>query len=119
IFGGMQKPLVDNDLITAIDTSRIPNWQEDTYIESFLSEGTPGFDFIGHEGTIYGVPSVLQGDSFAYLPDETGELDSYGALFDPKFKGYVALEDNYTTAGQKAALFLNASGQAKVAEPAN
>ncbi len=119
IVGGMQKPLVQNDLIQKIDTSKMPNWQKDGFIESFLGEGTPGFDFIGFDGTIYGVPTVLQGDSFAYLPDETGKLDSYGALFDPKFKGYVALEDNYTTAGQKTALFLNASGQAKIADPAN
>ena len=49
---------------------------------------------------------MLQGDSFAYLPEKTGNLDSYAALFDPKWKGYVALEDNYTTAGQKTALYL-------------
>jgi hypothetical protein len=38
------------------------------------------------------------------------------ALFDPKWKGYVALEDNYTTAGQKTALYLK---QAKLADIAN
>ena len=65
------------------------------------------------------MPTVLQGDSFAYLPEETGELDSYAALFDPKFKGFVALEDNYTTAGQKTALYLKHSGQAEIADPAD
>ena len=74
-----------------------------------MGEGSPGFDFIGYDGKIYGVPTVLQGDSFAYLPDQTGELDSYAALFDPKFKGFVSLEDNYTTAGQKTALYLKAT----------
>ena len=73
----------------------------------------------GDQDRFYGVPTVLQGDSFAYLPDETGELDSYGALFDPRFKGFVALEDNYTTAGQKTALYLNASGQAQIADPSD
>lgn len=119
IVGGMQKPLVDNDLIRQLDTSQIPNWSENSYIESYLAKGTPGFSFIGYEDQTYGVPTVLQGDSFAYLPDETGELDSYGALFDPKFRGFVSLEDNYTTAGQKTALFLNASGQAQIADPAD
>ncbi len=119
IVGGMQEPLVQNNLIRKLDTSRMPNWASNTYIGSHLSKGTPGFDFIGHNDEIYGVPTVLQGDSFAYLPDETGDLDSYSALFDPKFKGFVSLEDNYTTAGQKTALFLNHSGQAKIADPSD
>jgi putative spermidine/putrescine transport system substrate-binding protein len=119
IVGGMQKPLVDNDLIRELDPSRLPNWQKDTYIEQYLAPGTPGFQFIGYEDRIYGVPTVLQGDSFAYLPEETGDLDSYAALFDPRFRGFVALEDNYTTAGQKTALFLKHSGQAQIDDPAD
>jgi putative spermidine/putrescine transport system substrate-binding protein len=119
IVGGMQKPLVDNDLILQLETSRLPNWQKDIYIEQYLAAGTPGFQFIGYEDKIYGVPTVLQGDSFAYLPAETGDLDSYAALFDPRVKGFVALEDNYTTAGQKTALFLKHSGQADIADPAD
>ena len=117
IVGGMQKPLVDNDLILKLDPARLPNWSKNSYIRDYLGKGTPGFEFIGYEGEIYGVPTVLQGDSFAYLPDETGELDSYAALFDPKFRGYVSLEDNYTTAGQKTALYLKKSGQAKINDP--
>lgn len=119
IVGGMQEPLVQNDLIKKLDTSRMPKWAANSYIDSHLSKGTPGFDFIGYKDDIYGVPTVLQGDSFAYLPDETGDLDSYAALFDPKHKGFVSLEDNYTTAGQKTALFLNHSGQAKIANPSD
>lgn len=119
IVGGMQKPLVDNNLIHKLDTGRLPNWAKNDFIQTYLSKGTPGFDFIGYGDDIYGVPTILQGDSFAYLPDETGDLDSYGALFDPKFKGFVSLEDNYTTAGQKTALYLKKSGQAKIGDPAD
>jgi putative spermidine/putrescine transport system substrate-binding protein len=119
IVGGMQKPLVDNDLIRELDLGRLPNWQKDSYIEQYLAPGTPGFQFIGYEDLIYGVPTVLQGDSFAYLPQETGDLDSYAALFDLRFRGFVALEDNYTTAGQKTALFLKHSGQAQIDDPAD
>ena len=119
IVGGMQKPLVDGNLIDPIDVTRMPNWAKNTYIQEFFSQGKPGFNFIGYNGKIYGVPTVLQGDSFAYLPEATGPLDSYGALFDPKFKGYVALEDNYTTAGQKTALYLKANNLAKIANPDN
>ena len=119
IVGGMQKPLVDNDLILEIDTNRIPNWQKNTYIQQYIAPGSPGFNFIGYQNKIYGVPTVLQGDSFAYLEDVTGPLDSYGALFDPKWKGYVALEDNYTTAGQKTALYLKANKLAEINDPAD
>ncbi len=119
IVGGMQKPLVENNLIEPIDTSRLPNWQSDTYIRDFLSPGKPGFEFIGYKGKVYGVPTVLQGDSFGYLPDVTGHLDSYEALFDPKWRGYVALEDNFTTAGQKTALYLAKNKLASIANPAD
>ena len=117
IVGGMQKPLVDNGLIQAMDTGRIPNWREDHNIHEFLGKGTPGFNFIGYEQKIYGCPTVLQGNSFAYLPEKTGPLQSYAALFDPKFKGYVALEDNYTTAGQKTALYLKHAKLAEISNP--
>ncbi len=117
IVGGMQKPLVDNNLIVAIDTNQIPNWAKDGYIEEFLGKGKPGFNFIGYQDKIYGVPTVLQGDTFAYLPEKTGPLDSYAALFDPKWRGYVSLEDNYTTAGQKTALYLKKAGLADIKNP--
>ena len=115
IVGGMQKPLVDNDLIEELDTSKLPGWAKNRNIGEFLSKGSPGFNFIGYNDKIYGCPTVLQGDSFAYLPEKTGPLDSYAAMFDPKFKGYVALEDNYTTAAAKTALYLKASGKAQIA----
>ncbi len=117
IVGGMQKPLVDNSLIEELDLAKMPNWAKDKNISEFLGKGTPGFNFIGYKDKIYGAPTVLQGDSFAYLPEKTGPLDSYAALFDRKFKGYVALEDNYTTAGQKTALYLKASGKADIKNP--
>lgn len=117
IVGGMQKPLVDNNLIEELDTSKMPNWAKDKNIAEFLAPGSPGFNFIGYNGKVYGCPTVLQGDSFAYLPEKTGPLDSYAALFDPKFKGYVALEDNYTTAAAKTALYLKASGKADIKNP--
>ena len=119
IVGGMQKPLVDNNLILKLESDRLPNWSRNSFIQKYLSKGTPGFEFIGYGDDIYGVPTILQGDSFAYLPDQTGDLDSYGALFDPKFRGFVSIEDNYTTAGQKTALYLKKAGKAQIGDPAN
>ena len=62
IVGGMQKPLVDNDLIEPLDTTRLPAWSRDRNIAEFLGKGTPGFNFIGYQDKLYGVPTVLQGD---------------------------------------------------------
>jgi spermidine/putrescine-binding protein len=119
VVGGMQKPLVENNLIEPLDTKRMPNWDKDSYIRDFLAPGKPGFEFIGYKDKVYGVPTVLQGDSFAYLPAKTGPLDSYSALFDPKWKGFVALEDNFTTTGQKTALYLQKNKLATIKDPAN
>lgn len=119
IVGGMQEPLVEAGLIDPIDTARLKNWALNDYITEHLAPGTPGYEFISYKDTTYGVPTILQGEAFAYLPEHTGELDSYAALFDPKFKGYVALEDNYTTAAQKTALYLKTHGMAEIADPAD
>ena len=68
IVGGMQKPLVDNDLILELDTEPAAELAEGHLHRAVSRAGTPGFQFIGYEDKIYGVPTVLQGDSFAYLP---------------------------------------------------
>jgi putative spermidine/putrescine transport system substrate-binding protein len=59
------------------------------------------------------------GESFAFLLEAQGMLDSYGALFDPRFRGYVALEDNYTTTGQKTALYMKEHGLASIEDPSD
>jgi hypothetical protein len=55
------------------------------------------------------MPTFIQG-----VPSATSRgdrpIDSYAALFDPKFRGYTAIEDNFTTTGQKTALYLKKSG---------
>jgi len=119
IVGGMQVPLAQENLIRPLDISRLPNWALNSYLQDFVSPGTPGWRFISAADQVYGVPSVLQADSFAYLPEVTGELDSYAALFDEQFRGYVALEDNFTTSAQKTALYLKANGLADIEDPSD
>lgn len=115
--GGMTRSLVTNDLVMPIETGRLKNWAANDYIQAFFAPDAPGFPFIGENGRVFAVPTVLQGDSFAYLPELTGKLESYGALFEPEWKGRVALEDNFWTAGLKAALYLKESGRAAIADP--
>jgi hypothetical protein len=47
IVGGMQKPLVDNNLIEVVNAAQLPNWAKDENIGEFLGKGKPGFNFIG------------------------------------------------------------------------
>src|SRR5699024_10212838 len=58
IVGGMQEALVEAELIDPIDTSRLKNWGSNQFITEYLASGTPGHDFISHDGQIYGVPTV-------------------------------------------------------------
>jgi spermidine/putrescine-binding protein len=119
IVGGMQKPLVENDLVEPVDTSRLANWEQNTYVRDYIVTDRTGFDFAGYDGKLYMLPIFLQGDSIGYLPEFTGEVDSYGALFDPKYKGYTALEDNFTTTGQKTAMYLKQNNLATIENPSN
>jgi spermidine/putrescine-binding protein len=119
IVGGMQKPLVENDLVLPIDTSRLTNWNKHTNIKKYVLDDPNGFKFVGWNGEVYMMPTFIQGDSIGYLPEFTGHVDSYGALFDPKFKGYTAIEDNFTTTGQKTALYLKKNNLATIDDPSN
>ena len=119
IVGGMQKPLVENDLVLPIDTSRLTNWNKHTNIKKYVLDDPNGFEFVGWNGEVYMMPTFIQGDSIGYLPEFTGHVDSYGALFDPKFKGYTAIEDNDTTTGQKTALYLKKNNLATIDDPSN
>lgn len=119
IVGGMQKPLVENELVVPLDTSRLSNWEKHTNIKKYILDDPAGFQFAGQDGKIYMMPTFIQGDSIGYLPEFTGEIDSYGALFDPKFKGFTAVEDNFTTTGQKTALYLKKNNLASIEDPSN
>ena len=118
IVGGVQKPLSELGLIVPIEPERMPNWAKNEYIQKYIQPGMGGFNAIGYEGKIYGVPTIIQGESVCYLPDMTGEeINSFGALFDPKWRGYVGLDDNYNAAVVKAAIYLKHAGLAEIGNP--
>ncbi len=118
IVGGVQKPLSELGLIVPIETERMPNWGKNEFIQKYLQPGAGGHHAIGYEGKIYGVPTIIQGESICYRPDLTKEeINSFGALFDPKWRGNVALDDNYNAAGLKAAIYLKHAGLADIGNP--
>jgi len=45
------------------------------------------------DGKLYGIPFVWGANAMAFNRKETGELDSLNALFDPKYKGRIAIRD--------------------------
>ena len=57
------------------------------------------------------------GDSVAYLPDKTGEITSLEALFDPEFKGKTALENRWSAAMIKTAIYLKGNDLESINDP--
>lgn len=115
--GGMVPLLADNALVEPIDTERLSHWQDSDYIQTYFGPESPGFGFIGSSERVFGVPTLLQGESFLYLPEATGKLDSYAALFDPAWRGRVAIQDDMINTGHKTALYLKESGLAAIDKP--
>lgn len=58
------------------------------------------------DGKLYGIPFVWGANAMAFNRKETGELDSLGALFDPKYKGRIAMRDEPEDTLAVAALHL-------------
>ena len=117
--GGLVPLLADNGLIEPIDVERLSHWRDNDYIRDYFGPDAPGFGFIGAAERIYGVPTLLQGESFLYLPEATGKLESYAALFDPQWRGRVAIQDDMINAGHKTALYLKQSGLAAIEKPSD
>src|SRR5260221_2646145 len=80
IVGGMQKPLVENDLIEPIDSAKLPNWGRDSYLQEVLKPGSPGVNFVGYNDRDHGARTAGLRDRFDHLRDATGHLHSYGAV---------------------------------------
>ena len=118
IVGGMQKPLVDNDLILELDPSRLSNWK-DTYIEQYLAPGAPGFQFIGYEGKSTACRPCCRAIRSPICRRRPARARFLRRPVRSRFKGFVALEDNYTTAGQKTGAVPQAPGQATINDPAD
>ncbi len=69
-------------------------------------------------GKLYGVPFVWGANAIAYNRKVTGDIDSMNALFDPKFKGRIALRDEPEDSLGLAALKLGIKEPYKMDEKA-
>ena len=114
--GGIEDDLGEKGFFAELDLAAIPGATDVPagIMSSPLATGPSGKQF--------GMPVVMNADSFAYYPDEIGEDEplSYALLFDSeKTKGRIALENTWLTTLPMAALYTNHVGLTSVTDPAN
>lgn len=87
-------------VLKPIDTSKMPNW--DKMIPAFKTAG--GLSF---EGKPHGIPYAWGTDSIVYNHGALKtEIDDIGALFDPKYKGQIAMPNGLFESLVATALYL-------------
>ena len=123
------------DTLRTIPVDDIPAWNNDIS-PLFREPGVPGYneqsgwplagiyteEAIANESSdeMWGVPTWYGFDAFGYIDGETGgDLESYGAIFDPENEGRATLLDEPITSVMKVATFLSATGQASFDGPIN
>jgi putative spermidine/putrescine transport system substrate-binding protein len=120
LLGGAEAVLANAGTILPWDMSKIPNW----------ATAWPWAKSIEHtrwKNQQFGIPLVVNADSMIYLPDrlkqvsgyESGIVDSYAAVFDPRLRGRTSMEDTWTNSVIFTAIYLKQSGQLSIREPGN
>lgn len=92
------KPLLDADLLAPIDTSKLSNWND-------LAPTFRDANGVTVDGNVIMVPVSSGPHGIIYSTEDIPDgVDSYTALFDPKYKGRVALDGGWLTALADTAL---------------
>jgi spermidine/putrescine-binding protein len=114
----MEDAMAENGVIAELDTSKMSNWG---LLRDEVSDpnGAAGHS-IRYDGKVYAVPYIANADSLAYNKTELGQdYDSWAALFDPEFKGKVALQDDFGPTLTVTAIYLHESGQMSIKDRSN
>lgn len=114
--GGIEDELGTKGFFVPIDTAQVAGWNSApaSVMNSPLAQGP--------DGKQYGMPVVMNADSFAYYPEEINEAEplSFAWLFDSeKTLGKTALENTWLTSLPMAATYLKVSGKQQIADPSN
>jgi spermidine/putrescine-binding protein len=91
--------LIQRGLVAPIDSSKVPNTRA---LAPMFSR--PPYSTV--DGKQYSVPFMFGYDSVVYNRKKLGEVDSYGILFDEKYRGQIALRDDPQLTIAQTALFL-------------
>ncbi|WFR99244.1 extracellular solute-binding protein (plasmid) [Rhizobium tumorigenes] len=110
--GGAEKELARQGVIVPWDLSKIPNYES-------VWPWAKNIPYLKQDGKQYGIPTVVNADSIIYRPDKLGKIDSYGAIFDPKLKGRVAMEDAWINSVIFTAMYLKESENKPIVDPGN
>jgi spermidine/putrescine-binding protein len=90
----------DMGILQPVDFSKIPNWQH--VLPRFQKA-----DGISFGGKPYGVPFIWGTNSLAYNAEKTGgAINDLSALWDPAFKGKIAMPNGLIESPQVAAMYL-------------
>ncbi|MBA3520066.1 MAG: extracellular solute-binding protein [Rhizobiales bacterium] len=74
---------VTADLLTAVDTDRIPNWKT-------LNPAYQNAEWLKINGNVYGLPILAGFEGLARNTEYTKASDSWGIMFDPEYKGLTS-----------------------------
>lgn len=90
---------IQRGLIAPLDMSKVPNAAS---LAPYFKE--PAYAMSG--GKQYSVPFMFGYDAVTYNKKKLGHVDSYGILFDEKYKGQIAIKDDPGVMIPQTALFL-------------
>jgi putative spermidine/putrescine transport system substrate-binding protein len=110
LLGGAETELAQAKTIIPWDLSKLSNFDG-------LWSWVKDISSARWEGHQYGIPIAVNADAMIYLPDKTGTVDSYHAVFDRKFKGRTSMEDSWMNSVIFTAIYLKESSQANIVDP--
>jgi spermidine/putrescine-binding protein len=82
--------IIDAGLASPLDLSRIPSYAD-------LSEGFRNLKVARKDGTVFGVPWAFGPNPLIYDSTKVARPDSWGMLWDKKYHGKLALQDDIAT----------------------
>ncbi|WP_149538277.1 ABC transporter substrate-binding protein [Siccirubricoccus phaeus] len=91
--------VLQRGLLAPLDLAKIPNMQ-------LLAPAFAGTPYSTRGGRRYSVPFMFGYDSLVYNRKKLGHVDSYGILFEEKYKGQIAIRDDPGYSIAQAAAFL-------------
>jgi putative spermidine/putrescine transport system substrate-binding protein len=112
LLGGAERELAQARTILPWDLNKIPNYKG--IWPQVLDISTARVD-----GRQYGLPIAVNADSMIYLPEKTGTVDSYHAVFDRNFRGRTSMEDSWMNSVFFTAMYLKESSQVSIVDPSD
>jgi putative spermidine/putrescine transport system substrate-binding protein len=120
LLGGAESVLATAGTILPWDLSKIPNWSTEW-------QWAKAIEHVRVNGHQYGLPLVVNADSMIYLPDkiksvagyESGIVDTYAAIFDPRLKGRTSMEDAWVNSAIFTAIYLKQNNMVTITDPGN